>query len=278
MDELKKGHLTHDAFFRAMMGKPEVAKEFLQQYLPPELIAQLDFSTIKQESCHFITPALRPLAGDVLFSIRFNQQIAYILALVEHLSTKPRTIAIHNFLYKAIAMHHFADYSREKPLPLVIPFVIYHGKHPYRQSTDIRDYIDAPRQLIDCYFDQPFQLIDLTVIEDEALVSQRVWSVMMQLALKHIRDKDALPFTEFLLKKVIKPLDQVKDSEKLELVLTYLLDQANIPDKESFTELVHSTLEPNLEEHVMTTMVQHWQEEGRLMGRQEGRQEARHSI
>lgn len=92
----------------------------------------------------------------------------------------------------------------------------------------------------------------------------------MQLALKHIKDKDALPFIQFLMQNIVKPLDQVKDADKIELVLTYLANKANIKDKPAFKQLVCESLEPELEETMMSTMVQYWTEEGLQMGIEQG--------
>ena len=274
-DTHKTYHSSHDLFFRSMMSKPEVAREFLEAYLPQEVLSCLDFATLKQENCSFVTPVLTAYQGDTLYSIQFGNNTAYIMLLVEHQSTQQKLMPLRIHTYTTLIMNHFVDERREKPLPLIASIVLYHGEQPYRYSTDIRDYIDAPKPFIDCFFNKPFKLVDLRSIDDATLIEQKVWACIMQMTLKHIRDKDAEPFIQFMMKELLKPLDQVTHSEKIEIVLKYFLDKANINDKEAFKQVVHETLDQSLEETVMTTMTQHWRDEGRDEGREEGRLEER---
>lgn len=70
--------------------------------------------------------------------------------------------------------------------------VIYHGS-PYQFKTNIADLVDAPKELVEQYFLKPFQLIDLNQIADETL-KQSTWSGIMEFILKHIFERDMLPF------------------------------------------------------------------------------------
>jgi len=59
----------HDAFFRRIFGRPEVAAEFFRLYLPPEVVAELDLSKVKLEDASFVDVKLREHFSDLLFRV-----------------------------------------------------------------------------------------------------------------------------------------------------------------------------------------------------------------
>jgi predicted transposase/invertase (TIGR01784 family) len=59
----------HDGFFKRLFGDLEVAQDFMQCYLPPEILARLDLATLQVESESFVDPELRKHFSDMLFSV-----------------------------------------------------------------------------------------------------------------------------------------------------------------------------------------------------------------
>ena len=49
----------HDAFFRKVFARPEVAAEFFRLYLPPEVSTRLNLSRVQLEEASFVDEKLR---------------------------------------------------------------------------------------------------------------------------------------------------------------------------------------------------------------------------
>lgn len=60
----------HDAFFKRLFGAPEVAADFLRNYLPAEIVSRLDLETLQLEKESFIDPELRESFSDLLFKVK----------------------------------------------------------------------------------------------------------------------------------------------------------------------------------------------------------------
>ena len=84
----------HDKFIKAMMEHPEVAKDFFNAHLPPEVLEKINLSTLKMESISFIDPELREHESDLIFSAELiNQEKALLFTLIEHQSRPDRLMA-----------------------------------------------------------------------------------------------------------------------------------------------------------------------------------------
>jgi predicted transposase/invertase (TIGR01784 family) len=57
----------HDRFFKAVFGRTEVAAEFLEQYLPAEVAATVDWATLRAEKESFLDPQLTQHPADLLY-------------------------------------------------------------------------------------------------------------------------------------------------------------------------------------------------------------------
>ena len=54
----------HDRFFKAIFGRSEVAREFLQRFLPAEVAARIDWRGLQPEKDQFLDSALQGHAND----------------------------------------------------------------------------------------------------------------------------------------------------------------------------------------------------------------------
>jgi len=59
----------HDRFFKAVFGRTEVAAEFLERYLPIEVAATLDWTTLRAEKDSFLDPELAQHPADLLYAV-----------------------------------------------------------------------------------------------------------------------------------------------------------------------------------------------------------------
>jgi predicted transposase/invertase (TIGR01784 family) len=147
--------------------------------------------------------------------------------------------------------------------------VVYHGEEVWNHSNNINDLVDAPRALVDQYFLRPFSLIDLNKIEDAEL-KKRTWLGVMELTLKHIFAQDIQPYLADI--AGLMKLIEGEGRAFTEAALIYILDKGNIKDKNSFFNLIKTTLSAETGEKIMT-IAEQLKMEGKQEGRQEGRQE-----
>jgi hypothetical protein len=80
-------HNPHDKFFKEAFGRPEVAREFLQTYLPSRLVRAIDWQTLKQEPASFVDERLAGSSSDLLYSARLRGEPVLLYCLFEHQST-----------------------------------------------------------------------------------------------------------------------------------------------------------------------------------------------
>lgn len=66
---------------------------------------------------------------------------------------------------------HIRRSLKSKHLPLIYPMILYNGDAPYAHSLILSDLIQpaASKAIFENLFTQPFCLVDLNAIQDEAL-------------------------------------------------------------------------------------------------------------
>ncbi|WPK10277.1 Rpn family recombination-promoting nuclease/putative transposase [Lysinibacillus louembei] len=62
----------HDKFFKDSFGNVSVAKDFLLNYCPSEVLQVLDLATLEPQKDSFLTPELEESFSDLLFNFRMR--------------------------------------------------------------------------------------------------------------------------------------------------------------------------------------------------------------
>ncbi|MDC0535502.1 Rpn family recombination-promoting nuclease/putative transposase [Francisellaceae bacterium] len=192
----KKHHspTPHDLFSKANLENKETAKQLICQYFSKEILKRINFESLKAQPTEFIKHDLRKVATDVLYSVKVDNKNAYIYLLLEHQSTADEMMAFRILLYSVQIMQWHLKQGHKK-LPLILPAVLYHGNQsPYPYSTSIYDCFED-KSLAKGYAFENFNLIDLTIIDDEVIAQEDI-TLFFQYLLKHSRQKD---FTEQLI-------------------------------------------------------------------------------
>lgn len=270
--KLDKNNFKHDHFFRAVMKQPKVRKEFLENYLPAQVIELIDFKKIELMPADFITISNKKLDSDLICKMPIANKEAYLVTLIEHQSTADPMMPLRIMRYTCEIMHKHS--KKNKTLPLVIPLVIYHGKKAYNYPIDIKKCIDAPAHLIDEFFLQPFKLIDLNKISDEIL-KEHLWSGLMLLTLKRAYSDKLEEIKNLFITVNEMYLIETNESQQLvEIVLNYLMRKSKLSKtKELEKELDNWGSKPFKE--AFMTLGQAYEQKGEQRGRLEGEQRGR---
>lgn len=266
-------HHPHDSFFKKSMEDPKVARDFIRAHLPSSTLAFMDLDSLELQPSVHSRKIGKQLASDIIYKVNIANEEGYLYFALEHQSCNDPIMAFRLVRYMIEIMETALVAS--KKIPLVIPVVVYHGETECSMEMDFRNLIEAPRELIDRYWLQPFQLIDLTKIKDEALANHQFAS-LIELALKSTYD-----FSDsFYLKKIIevhKKYSKEGRELNLELVLEYLFVSNKSMSHSEFIEMVYEALPEDGDSEVLT-IAEQCIEEGRQEGHQEGYKQAQSEI
>ena len=181
-------HTPHDAIFRQMLTLKEVARDFLQLYLPAQFLRICDLGTLQLACGSFIEEDLRASYSDILYSLQTQHGAGYIYALIEHQSSPDKLMAFRLIRYALAAMQRHLDAGHDT-LPLVVPILFYHGSaSPWPHTLNWHHLFDNP-ELATALYSSDFPLVDLTVMPDNQIVRHQRMA-MLELLQKHIRQRD----------------------------------------------------------------------------------------
>jgi len=265
----------HDAVFRQLLSQPDVARDFMEIHLPPQLLALCDLSTLRLASGSFVEDDLRPYFSDVLYSMKTRSgDDGYLQVLIEHQSTPDKQMAFRLLRYAVAAMKRHLDAGHKK-LPLVIPVLFYAGQRsPYPWSTCWLEGFGDPA-LAAAVYGKAFPLVDVTVIPDEEIVQHRRMAALTLLQ-KHIRQRDLAEVIDLL----VSALQADESSSQTLSLVNYIIQAGETTDAGAFVRELAQRM-PQQEDALMTIAEQLKQEgrkEGEIQGKLEGMLEGKREV
>ncbi|ETR64937.1 MAG: transposase, partial [Candidatus Magnetoglobus multicellularis str. Araruama] len=92
----------HDKLIKIVFSDRTEAEAYFKQNLPPKLVGQIDWDTLKLEGTQYIDDELKESASDLLFSVCFkkNKDLCYLYILFEHQTTPDKWIRFRVYKYK----------------------------------------------------------------------------------------------------------------------------------------------------------------------------------
>ena len=279
-DELAKSYLAQDV---------TTAKNFLQIYLPPEILAKCDLESIFIENTSYIEEDLRTNFSDVVYRLNFKNKIQtdcmYVHVLVEHQSSAERLMPLRIIGYQlAIIRKYLVENSkssrRKVKLPLVIPFVFYHGKtSPYPYPCEIGDLF-ADKNFYTKFPLGTFNLIDLTIKSDDELLQHGTLS-LLEIIGKHINMRNAIVDISAIIKALQVAHKSAITEALANATFSYLFEALETEVAQLLIKEIKKQIPyyggnaMNYAEYLRQEGRQEGKQEGRQEGRQEGQQEGR---
>jgi predicted transposase/invertase (TIGR01784 family) len=160
----------HDQFFKELMTQPGVAGAFLRERLPETVTALFADREPRLESGSFVDPEFRSQHSDLLFSMDLksgNPALVYIL--FEHKSYPDAMVAFQLLRYVIAIWQRYLTDGGGKPLPLIIPMVVYHGAEPWNVPVDFAALFKPDEALAGIVPDFRYFLSDLGAEADNEL-------------------------------------------------------------------------------------------------------------
>lgn len=177
-------HQPHDGYFKLSMRIKHVAQDFMRAHLPPDILKKMDLETLQLYPESFVKRGLERIYSDVVFTVEYENDLAYIYILLEHLREADKLMPFRVNEYSFALMRHHIDHHNTDELPIVFPLIYYNGDKPYPYSTDMFSLFGSNTDLAKKCLLSPVLLIDLHEIDD-GILQQHRWASLMSLTMKH---------------------------------------------------------------------------------------------
>jgi predicted transposase/invertase (TIGR01784 family) len=221
MGEINK---PHDKFFKETFGDLDVTTDFINHYLPKEILDILDLDTLTATKDSFIERDLRDTYSDLLFSVNINGGKGYFYFLFEHKSYQAPDIAFQLLGYMLRIWNQLLTKEKMKELPVVIPFIIYHGRENWESPKTIANWIQGyhyfPQHIQKCVPNYAFFHYDFSIDGSEEIRGNPKLQAYLQLSKQiFIRDIRSLMDTIITIENLLR-----KYPDYFATMLLYLLN------------------------------------------------------
>ncbi len=259
----------HDKFFKETFGKSEVAKDFLNNYLPQEIREIVNIDTLEPQKDSFVNEELQEGFSDMLFKSSINNYEGYIYFLFEHKSYSSKDAAFQ--LLKYIIKIWEAKIKKESAneLPIIIPILIYHGKYNWNSKLRLGEMIAGYGLLSDQikkYIpDYEYLLFNISRYSDEEIKGQAQLRIVLTI-FRDIFTKDANEFHESMI-RAIEYLSELDDKqtgiEYFETMMRYIFNVRSDLTERDVEKLI-AKIENNYPEgsEVLMTLAERFVEKG----------------
>ena len=261
----------HDHYFKSTFGKKEVARDFLESYLPEEILHILDLETLSNQKVEYVDKKLKNFLTDLLYQVDINEKEGYVYILYEHKSYHDEKTIFQIFKYMVQIWDEHYD-NKTKTIPAIIPILIYHGEKKLEIKTRLWDMIEGieqfPETLKKMLPDFEFKAYDYSPKGEEVIKGSHLIQAILWM-LKAIREKNKRAFQEGL-NHFIQQLGSVAETEGLDKAMEYyLITMVYIFNtREDFTE---EELQEALPQggKIMETLAKRIYNNGRTEGKEE---------
>ncbi|MFY0562383.1 Rpn family recombination-promoting nuclease/putative transposase [Archangium lansingense] len=270
---------THDLFARYTFGHPERAAAELRAVLPPHVVSEVDWTSLRREPGSVVDPELRETESDLLFTARLRSgQSLLLYVLLEHQSHVDRWMALRMLRYVVRQVERWRqEHPKQELLPLIIPLVMYHGPEgAWTAPRRVEELFELPgeererwRALVPRF---EYLLDDLTTEREEAL-SARSGPPLARLAwlvLRYGRTEELarrLPDWGMLLAQVQAGPE---GAEHLAVIIRYLTWVGNEAVHEGARRVLHSVMGKQRAEELMRSYGEQLIERGLQQGLEKG--------
>jgi len=134
-----------------MLVYPMIVADILQYYADPILHQTINLDSLAHRPTHQISHKLKELITDVaLVGKLVANPHAMVLVLFENKSRPERGTRIQIGTYVMLELHTFQQLHPNKPLPIIVPIYLYHGKQESSETDPphIDELTSAPGELI----------------------------------------------------------------------------------------------------------------------------------
>ena len=249
---MEKPRHPHDHFFRQSFGIPEVALDYLRNFLPIDLADKLQLDAIERVEGSFVSQRLQSHISDIIYRCPLKEKgAAYLTFLFEHKS-KPQSHP-HLQLMRYMLETWERAIQERKPLPLIVPIIVYHGKTKWEIrhfSGSFDDWDESLRPYLPAF---DYLLTDLSGFSDEEILQLKArFLINVFLSFKHQGEKEYLrDHIRLLFYRLEGTEEGYPEINYIRMLLVYILCTTDFNDQD-WEDLVEKT-PPPVKNLAMTT-------------------------
>ena len=288
----------HDTFFRQLLSDPVVAADFVQNYLPADVVALLDLSQLRIEKDTFVDARLRKHYSDVLYSVPLKGVLQTSESkLLAEVTTKPaqkrgkrkNAAQWENRIFLYLLFEHKSqpdggvrlqllrymvriwekEWKKHKQLSPILPIVFYHGVEDWNYSHEFAEMLAVP-EAFNAYTPHfRHLLIDLSAYSDEEIRGE-IWLQVCLLMMKHIYDNDLGKRLPRILGLLHELAYEESVMEMLQTVLLYATEVSGVVSEDDIRQSVRAVVPPERREAMEMTLAQKWIAQGKEEGIEQG--------
>ena len=183
---MKQERLPYDAAYKKLFSHAEMVASLINDFVPEEFIADLDFSTLERCSGSYVTDDIRERHDDIVWRVLWKEKWIYIYILLEFQRRPDKWMAVRVLNYITLLWQDLINTKKLKGndlLPPVFPIVLYNGSEKWTAAVELSDLMLPITGPLAAY--QPRQkyfLLEENNIPDEELnKSKGIASLLMRL-------------------------------------------------------------------------------------------------
>ena len=235
----------HDKFFKETFSNVEVARDFIKNYLPENILKIIDLETLELQKDSFINEELQEVFSDMLFQVAINKQEGYVYFLFEHKSYPSKGVAFQLLNYMVRIWEQKIKKELDQKIPVVIPLVVYHGKDKWKIKTSlgemIRGYEELPEDVRRFIPNYQYLLYDLSTFSDQEIKGEARLRILLSVFRDIFKNN-----SDDLLKVVFNAtlaLDELEDQETgieyFETFMRYVFNAGPQLTKDELEKMIH---------------------------------------
>jgi putative YhgA-like transposase len=129
----------HESEYRRLFSQSRMVRDLLHGFLHEEWIGWLDPGTLERRSIPAAAATLEPLAGSLLWRLRWHGGAAAVYLLFRPLVVDDPFAALRLWADRALLYQHWLcrrELHKGRPLPMVLPAVLYGGGSLWSSPRD----------------------------------------------------------------------------------------------------------------------------------------------
>lgn len=261
----------HDRFFRESFGRLEIARNYLEEYLPTEVSELLNLDVLALQQGSFVDEAMQTHHTDLIYqaALKTGEPI-FVYFLFEHKSYPDKLVALQ--LLRYMVQFWESMVKQEEELAPIIPLVLYHGAKRWLVPTSFLPLLSAPAGLHPYLPDFHYHLNDFSHWSDETIRGE-IWLQVTLSVLRtilHPRAKDEL---EGLVNLMFQLGQQRTGLEYIRTILYYLSEATGRVKREDLQIALSN--QGGQGEETMTTIAQEFIQIGIERGREKQHEKIR---
>jgi predicted transposase/invertase (TIGR01784 family) len=167
----------HDHPYKRLFSHPEMIADLIRGFLHQELAEVCDLSTLKRCNGTYVTDDLREREDDIIWQVKWGDTSLILYLLIEFQSQPDPSMPVRIMSYMSLLWQDLIRTKHivpTKPLPAVIPLVLYNGDIPWEIPANIGDAIgEMPRGLKHMRPSVPYILLDEHRVNVDKQVEER---------------------------------------------------------------------------------------------------------